>query len=300
MRAHIAGSTGTILCQTNAVRAGFTALGHEHVDDPFHPDSAFTFVGNASYDDYMSHIGRKKTIFNVLDCPTWVSEWPSVRAKWATQLAAADRVTCISETVHADIQRYFGINAQTIYYPMKPVRHTGERKYPQFRVALVGRLCDPAKRAGFAVQALVRAGFKSEEVAIVGPEYLGWGTRIGITDDATLNDIYNSVDYVVSMSYGEGIGLPPIEAACCGAIPIVAPDLTTFNEFWVNSPLGLHYQMLNSVDSVAALITSIEKDGDWKAQLKRDFLIYANTHFRPKFEATEVARRIIEVYQTIQ
>jgi glycosyltransferase involved in cell wall biosynthesis len=191
-----------------------------------------------------------------------------------------------------------GVDAQVIYYPAKKVSHTGVKKYP-FRVMMVGRLGDANKRAGTAVQALIRAGFEESEVAIVGPEYLGYGTRMGTVTDETLSDLYNSIDYVFMLSRNEGIGLPAIEAALAGAIPIVAPDLTTFNEFWAQSPLGLHYQRFTSAHDIAQLILSIEADPTWKSQLKLDILAYAETHFRPKFDRTEVAKRIISVYQSI-
>lgn len=301
MLVSINGSEGSALCQIGALREGFAALGHQHTFEQTHPDNSFVFVGNAPYDDYveLARSCNKATIFNVLDCPYWLPEWPQLADKWRAQLAAADRVTCISATVQADLARLLGVRADVIYYPMKRVHHTGLRKYPQFKVAMIGRLCDPGKRAGIAVKALIRAGFNESEVAVVGPEYFGYGTKMGIVSDEALNDIYNSVDYVIMASRYEGIGLPAIEAAICGAIPIVMPDLTTFNEFWVESPLGLNYQTLHSPDAVAKLIRALEDNPEWKATVKQDMLGYAELAFRPKFDAKAVASRLVEVYQSI-
>lgn len=299
MRCSILGSDGSALCQIPRLREGFAALGHEHTFDTTHPDTAFVFVGNPSFDNYLPLRGQKKLIFNVLDIPWHLPEVNDIINRLYDHLPYADRVTAISNTVARDVETHCGVKCETIYYPMKPVRHTGVRKYPQFRALLVGRLRDPNKRVTMAVQSLIRAGFNENEVAVVGGERIGWGVEMGCVTDEALNNLYNSVDYVLMLSKVEGIGLPAIEAACCGAIPIVAPDLTTFDEFWAESPLGLHYQQLNSPNDVANLIRALEGNPTWKAEVKQDILGFAALKFRPKFEAKAVASRIIEVYQSI-
>ncbi len=301
MKAAIMASDGNILCQGSALREGFAALGHEHTFEVNHPDTAFIFVGNSPYEPYLdlAKSRDKKVIFNVLDLPFWTARWPEYLALWREQLPLAAKVTCISKTVQAQLKEHLNVDAEVIYYPSKKVTPTGVKKYPKFKVALVGRVSDPSKRAGLAVQALVRAGFNEDEVAVVGPEWLGYGTRMGVVSDEVLNDIYNSVDYVMMMSRWEGLGLPALEAAMAGAIPIVAPDLSTFNEFWADSPLGLHYQLLNSPDSIAKLIREIEAKPEWKAQIKQDMLAYAHQFFRPKFDRVAVASRIINVFHSI-
>ncbi len=299
MRVSIQGSDGTVLCQVNALHEGFAALGHEHVFDPMHPDAAFVFVGNPDFAPYLHLRGQKKLIFNVLDIPWHLPEVDSIVARLREQLPMADKVTAISATVARDVETHCGVKCETIYYPMKPVRHTGVRKYPQFRALLVGRLRDPNKRVAMAVQSLIRAGFNETEVAVVGGERIGWGVEMGCVTDEALNNLYNSVDYVLMLSKVEGIGLPAIEAACCGAIPIVAPDLTTFDEFWAESPLGLHYQQINSPNDVANLIRALEGNPTWKAEVKQDILGYAELAFRPKFTARAVAQRILDIHLSL-
>ena len=299
MKIHVAGSDANILTQIPRLREGFAALGHQHVSNPLDPDVAFVFVGNPDFSPYLHLRGHKKLIFNVLDIPFHLPEADSIIARLREQLPYADRVTAISATVSKQVEELCGVKCETIYYPMKPVRPTGVRKYPQFRALLVGRLGDPNKRVTTAIHGLIRAGFNEHEVAVVGGERIGWGVEMGRVTDEVLNDLYNSVDYVLALSRVEGILLPPIEAACCGAIPIVAPDLTTFGEFWVESPLGLHYQKLNSPNDVAALIRSLEDDPKWKAEVKQDILQYAAQKFRPKFEAKAVAQRILDIHLSL-
>ena len=299
MRLSILGSEGTSLCQIPALRAGFVQLGHEHTFETTHPDTSFVFVGNPPFADYLDLTKEKKVIFNVLDlCPHCVDH-SRIVARLKEQLPKASRVTTISKTVAAELKEECGINADVIYYPMKPVRPTGVKKYPQFKAMLIGRTGDPNKRTGAAISALIHAGFNEHEVVVVGGEYAGYGVRMGVVDDETLNDLYNSVDYVMMMSVNEGIGLPAIESAVCGAIPIIAPDLSTFDEFWVQSPLSLHYQGITSIADAAKLIGSIEDNKEWKAQIKADLVGYASLAFTPKFTAKAVAARIISLYQTI-
>lgn len=299
MKISILGGDANILCQVPALRAGFAELGHQHVANPSDPDVGFVFVGNPPYHDYLTVAKEKKTIFNVLDFARHCPEHSDIVARLREQLPVAGRVTAISKTVANQVQDFCNLPAEVIYYPMKPVSSTGEKKYPQFKAMLCGRLLDPNKRAHAAVVSLIRAGFQENEVAIVGPEPINWGVYMGPVSDTTLNDLYNSVDYVLMLSKEEGIGLPAIEAACAGAIPIVLPDLSTFEEFWLHSPLGLNYQMLNSPGRVADLIITLNNNVDWKNQVRQDMLAYAELAFRPKFTAKNVASKIFETYLSI-
>lgn len=301
MKASILGSDGNILCQVNSIREGFSSLGHSHIADMRHSDSAFTFVGNPPFEDYMDLAlsKEKKIIFNVLDIPWHVPEVNELIEKLKNNLKHANKVTTISKAVQKDLKTACDIDAEVIYYPMKDVKFTGIKKYPQFKVAMVGRLLDRNKYAATALNALISCGFEEKDVAIVGPEYLGWGTRLGLVSDEMLSDIYNSVDYVVMLDKVAGIGLPAIEAACCGAIPIVAAHLATLDEFWTQSPLGLHYQKNTSPHAIVNLIKAIESDEKWKRDIKTDILGYSELYFRPKFNKVEVAKKIIDVYHTI-
>ena len=295
MKIVVLGSNLTALCQIGALRAGFSALGHTPIVDYTDPDTSFVFIGNSPYSGYLdlARSGQRKVLFNVLDLAPHCAEHLDIVSRLKSQLPLAFKTTTISKTVAAEIAEKCGVRAEVIYYPMKDVRFTGEKKYGQFKVLCAGRLRDPNKNMAQTVMALIRAGFNEDEVAMVGPEYPGWGTPCGVVSDEKLNDLYNSVDYVVSLALNEGIGLVPIEGAICGAIPIVSPSLSTFNEFWSDTPMGIHYQTLHSPDSIAALIRSIENDKEWKAALKAQMQEHGERVFRPLFDRVEVAKRIM-------
>lgn len=298
MKIGIAGSDGNILCQLDAVREGLRSLGHEPVkwDDP---DASFVFVGNPPFDKYLDLCKSKPVIFNILDLAPHCKEHEQIVETLRTQLPHASKVSAISETVASQVSELFGVKVGVIYYPMKSVQPPTERKSYDVKVAMVGRTSDPNKRCGAAVVSLIRAGFSQEQVAIVGPEYPGWGVRYGVLSDEELNQMYQSVDYVMMMSKEEGIGLPAIEAACAGAIPIVLPDLSTYNEFWAGSPMGPYYSTFTSIDAVSKFLIYMETYKSERELIRENMLHYSNIFLKKKFDRIEVASRIINLYHEI-
>lgn len=298
MKIGVVGSDGNILCQLNAVRNGLEALGHECTTDIFDPDVAFVFVGNPPFEKYIPYIDQKKFIFNVLDLAPHCKEHRDIVNSLSIQLPLASRVTTISESVQKQLKELCHVTAEVIYYPMKPI-YEKKHKAPRFRAMMVGRTSDPNKRCSSAVVSLVKAGYDEDEVAIVGPEYPGWGYRCGIISDDILNSLYNTVDYVLMFSKEEGIGLPAIEAACAGAIPIILPDLSTYDDFWDKSPMGIYYQTFTSIDKVSQFIIYMDSNPEEKNIMKDAMKSYADIYFRPKFDNVEVAKKIIQVFQSI-
>lgn len=273
------------------------ALGHEHVDDWRDSDVRFVFVGNGPFDAYLdaARARSKPFIFNVLDIAV---QNPSARTDIETfraHLPIAQRVTAISEFTQWQVQHHVGLESDVIYYPMKPVFATNVKTYPEIKVMICGRINDANKRVASAVSALVRAGYESADVHMVGPERPSWGTYHGVVSDERLNDMYNSADYVMMLSRVEGLGLPGAEAACVGAIPIVAPDLTTYRDFWADSPMHPHYQTFTSLDAIASFIKHMDAHPDEKAAMKTAMLAYGTEVLRPKLDRVQVARRILDV-----
>jgi hypothetical protein len=229
--------------QISRIEQGFIELGHEITS--YIAESDIVFSNNPSPTRAQIIKDRNegklkagvKLIFNVLDIPEWC--FPNVNLQsMYDDLIQADQVTSISEYVKNQLLRYFNLNSSVIYNPTKPInnfqRKNGIKKFPQYRAMMVGRLRDPSKRAELGINALILAGFKESEVAIVGSEPIGWGSYEGVVTDERLNDLYNSVDYVIMTSLGEGLGLPALEGVLGGAIPVVCHDLTTFNEFYTS------------------------------------------------------------------
>lgn len=290
-------------CQRAQLEAGFAALGHQCTTDWSDPNVALVFQGNPAYDPdilYAAWTKSKKIILNCLDLPIhngaegmkWINEWRA-------QLPLAARVTSISQHTQSQLLEICGIQSDVIYYPMKPVTRSSMAKYPQYKFLLCGRVNDRNKRFHVALGAILGAGFDKSQVAIVGPENPGWGCYLGVVDDQTLNDLYNSIDYVMMPSFNEGIGLVGVEGACAGAIPIVLSDLSTYDELWAGSPMGLFYQTFVDIESIETFLRYMEDSPEDKRIMKDAMYAYAQNHFVPKFSAVEVAKRIIGVYHSI-
>lgn len=300
MKISILGSDGTVLCQIPALRKAFESLGYELTPYYWESDVSFIFVGNPWFDqvikDKQDGKVSAKLIFNILDIPLHISDYPIERLR--EQLSHADAVATISQWTHDIVKEKTGQDSTVIYYPAKSVWFTDQKKY-HFKAALVGRINDPNKYAGMAISALIGAGYEEKEVAIVGGEYPNWGTYCGIVTDEVLNDIYNSVDYVIMLDRYAGIGLPAYEGAVCGAIPIIHSHLTTRQEFWDDSPLGETYKKINDVTDIKGVLMSLDDHYERKQELKKQFREYVDFRLQWKFDPIMVVKRILKVYERI-
>ena len=239
-------------------------------------------------------------IFNVLDIPVHlippIGDYTFEKiAKLGTQLAQADKITCISKFVQGQIQQYLGLPSYVIYNPIKNVspnkRLNGEKPYP-YKVLMAGRLNDSNKRArSLSIPSLIMAGYEEKDVAVVGGEYPGWGTNLGVVSDETLNDLYNSVDFVMAPSMLEGLGLVPLEGMICGAVPILCSDMTTISEFpyprfwWCHpSPQSISYHLRVRIENPHVM------------EADRDYCLSVGESLAEELNSVAVARRILNAY----
>lgn len=289
-----------VLGQLVRIEAGFRALGWVEAGDN-DPNVDLIYANDEprwqEAIEYRDRVQPKaKLILCVLDIPEWNLPHGFNPYAWLPQLQKADAVVSISQYVQSQLIRYYGIMSSIVYQPIKGVspskRLSGNKPYP-YRYVLAGRLSDPVKNGSMAVKALLMTGVEEKEVAIVGGDSLGFGTNLGVVDDVTLNDIYNSVDFVMCLSSGGGLELPPLEGICAGAIPIVTSSLTTFPEFYPSSwgcypnAHSVAYRLRSLIDNPALMKTD-----------KSYCLEYA-----PKLSSLlsgrSVASRIFDVYNTI-
>jgi glycosyltransferase involved in cell wall biosynthesis len=281
--------------QISRIENGFIILGHEITKHITEADLVYS--NNPSPSRFQIIKDKKdgklkkdcKIIFNVLDIPEWCFPNYDLNATYR-ELIEADHVTCISKYVQSQLYRYLRINSSIIYNPAKDIndsqRINGIKKFPQYKAMMVGRLRDPSKRVELGINSLIFAGFQESEVAIVGSESIGWGSYEGIVSDEKLNDLYNSVDYVVMTSLGEGLGLPACEGVLAGAIPVVCHDLTTFNEFFT-------YEFGNypNPHSISFFLRKDRNSFDIKK---------LQSYIQEKLDKVNVSNRIIKIYERIQ
>lgn len=290
--------------QIQRVEDGFRALGHEvtnHISD-----ASLVYVNNPWFDQVLADrtAGRfapgTKLILDVQDIPHHISDYPIDRL--ADQLKQADAVTAISETTARDLKAATGIDATVVYQPIMRVGTTNERKYPEYRAMFVGRVGDSNKRALIAARALSLVGFRGEEIVTVGmePPFFG-GDYWGVASETTLNDLYNSVDFVVATARYAGLELAVLEAMAVGAIPLCLRDLHTLDEL-LPADLFPEYRAIEpTAESLARFITDLFSDdtGETMASLKQRLYTHFETTWSARVSPAGVAGRILAVYDSI-
>jgi len=202
-------------CQVPRIKDGFKGLGHEVTQGDNYD---FVYANNFDYSDIdsehrdsaISNKGFK--IFNVLDIPPHIPDFPIDKLK--DQLSQADIVTCISNPVKKQLSD-IGIKSEVIWNPIKDIFYDSNMKR-EINCLYVGRWTDPNKRFKL---------LDNIEKFIVGPTGHGAnGNYLGLVNDTSLNQLYNSTKIVALPSKFEGLGLPALEAMAAGAIPLVCSD----------------------------------------------------------------------------
>ena len=272
-------------CQVPRVQDGFKGLGHEVVKGE---DYDFIYANNFEYDSidsehldsalWESNIALPKKgfkIFNVLDIPPHIKDFPVDKLK--DQLSHANLVTCISEPVQQQLED-IGIKSHIIWNPIKDVFYDSNMKR-EINCLYVGRWTDPNKRFHL---------LDNIEKYIVGPTgQSASGNYLGLVNDVSLNQLYNSAKIVALPSKFEGLGLPALEAMAAGAIPLVCrdnPNSKLCPDFCIADP---------TIESVTATYNS----------LMNHFTHYKNVitdEWTPwvqhKFSKFSVAQNIIDLY----
>jgi hypothetical protein len=286
--------------QIDRIDAEFQALGHEVTPYISDPDLALVYANNPWYDQVLEdrRLGRiaptARLIFDVQDIPRHIVDYPLDRLR--DQLVQADAVTAISETTAGDLLAGTGIRASVVYQPVKKTFPTGVRKYP-YRYMFCGRVNDPIKRCSLGAAALQLLGVSGDEVVTVGsePPHYG-GTYWGVASDETLNDLYNSADFLLFPSAAEGIGLPPIEAVFAGRIPVVCNDCRAAMEFFGEVP---EYREIDPTPPSIARFLAKMQNHEARTELQGRLRRLLDQSFRDKFEPTRVAQRILGCYHAL-
>lgn len=245
-----------------------------------------------------------RLVFNVLDIPEMLfaplGDYTHEKLLHLRDcLNKADAVTSISPFVQNQLHRLLAIQSTVIWQPVKDVSPTkrlaGEKPFP-YRVLMAGRCRDKNKRIGsIGIPSLIMAGFGPEEVAICGGEYPGWGVDLGIVSDEVLNDLYNSVDFVMHPSLNEGLGLVPLEGMICGATPILTYDTSTFSDI---AHFPQYWGCYPSPTSVAYRLRAL-MDNPGMVMAEREYCLMRGPLIEEQFGKETIAENIVDVYRKL-
>lgn len=284
--------------QLPRIEDGFRALGHEITP---YVDAADLVYSNDSHAqvvrDRASGVIRRdaKVILTALDVPTHLLPHFDLNAL-RDQLAAADAICTISAFGQWQVKHYLGLDSTVVYQPRKPTFPTGVKKHP-YRFMFCGRVNDSMKRCALGAAALQILGHTADEVITVGsePPHYG-GTYWGVASDETLNDLYNSAEFLMFPSAFEGLGLPPIEMVFAGGIPVVCNDCPTMMEWFGAIPD--YREIYPTPPSIARFLVKMQNPEARKA-LQDRLQQLLDQSFRDKFEPTRVAQRILDCYHAL-
>jgi hypothetical protein len=176
---------------------------------------------------------KAKLILNVLDVPK--KYYPDLNLEnLKNQLLKADIVTSISKFSQKQVEDFLDMKSYVIYNPVKDISNKNLERDIDF--IYIGRLYEENKRFNLAVQSLSLLNIKTHQLYIAGPDDPGRGLNyLGTVDDYTLDMLYNRSKFLVCPTEYGVLGLPPIEAAICGCIPILCNDNEAAEEFNLSS-----------------------------------------------------------------
>lgn len=235
---------------------------------------------------------KPKLILNILDCPTFLPEWETIKAEWYPKLLLADKVTCISKTVAKDVLDQFKLIADVIYNPIKPVYYIPDM--PRNILCLfVGRCNAGNKRKNEILYPLYKAlvpYYGEDCMHFVGSEPPGFGVWHRVVSDEKLNELYNRSIFGMVSSKEEGLNLPLLEQIFCNCKPIIARDMSTAEELGIPellcdpTPEAFFYK----IKEVAENLEKYDK-------LCEDYTI----KIKEQFSGKSVAKNILQVYQNL-
>jgi glycosyltransferase involved in cell wall biosynthesis len=277
-------------CQLPRINEAFGLLGH-NINNYQLPDLIYS-NDSGGYDDAIrcyyetkqQFNPNVKLILNVLDIPEHLSSIESILRDLSIRLRHANRITCISKFVQSQIKKYFNVDSDVIYNPIKDVYFTGQKRDKYAMV--VGRINDPNKRIN-----LIRPINLIQHVLnIYGSENPRIGTYNGVVSDEVLNDAYNRHRIIFIVSKVEGLCLPMIEAMVCGCIPIVCRDMTTAYEFCPSELL--------CDPTTESINDHLNKVLDNQIDF-RTLALDCGIGYSEKFSKISIANNIIEVYKKL-
>lgn len=289
--------------QVDRIEQGFAQLGHE-ITPHVHEASLIYSNDPGGYQQIIAdrNAGRLfgKVIFNVQDIPTFLPDYDVDGLR--VSLQSADAITAISQFTRGEVRKYCAVEPFVVYQPIKPVFapkcYIGvEGKY-RIRFLSVGRRFDKNKRTAVWVAALAGLGIDELEVGLVGNE-MGWGNYIGVQTDENLARLYNSVDFVLALGRLEGLNLPMVEAMAVGAIPVIANDLTTREEFLPSNIFPEYLDVDPNPVSVARFVAYFLNNETAMAEMKKRLRNHYDTYWAHKLSPVGVAGAILDVYNRL-
>lgn len=273
----------------NSLIEEFRVLGH-NVDEDIEPDFIYS-SDLGGYKDSISLWGKfnkkPKIILNCLDLPYHLKDFNKVLEEYRLFLPLADKITTISYKVRKDIKDYLNLDAEVIYYPIRPVKYIPNiPKTIDFFIN--GRVLDPNKRGFLAEQVADSMG---KNLFCAGSDYLPSAYNLGIIDDKNLCLAYNNTKITLVFGKIEGIGLQMIESLICLTPIICLSDNKTNYEF---APPEMICDP--DLDSIISKVNDILERYDYY----KSICIEYSEKYKKQFSPSEIVFNILKIHESIK
>ena len=266
-----------ITSQVNRIEEGFEQLGfntdHEQLPDLIYANDI------SSWDEALkaSQNWPCEVILNFLDLPVHLPVDAERQVQKVRRMASEGyKITCISEFVQGQLNKFCDIYSPIIYQPAKNITNLNLDRDIEFLI--VGRNNDLGKGhkdITFPVIEAIDGNLK--RLHVIG-ENVGFGEYHGFVSDQKLNELYNRAKYVFIPSIHDGLGMQLIESVIAGATPISYRWHPTAKEF-IEKELVF--------DSINDIISFIKDGNVHNSKLYKDYSV--------KFSGKTIAKNILNV-----
>ncbi len=130
---------------------------------------------------------------------------------------------------------------------------------------------------------------------------LGRGKYYGVQSAQSLNEAYNSVNFVLCTSAVEGLCLPVLEAMAVGVVPVVCRDMTTRTEL-LPPDLFPEYEAVEPDPRSIAVFLSFylnDESGLRLENLKGRLHDHYQRVWAERVSPAGVAKRVLSVYESL-
>ena len=205
----------------------------------------------------------------------------TARMKWVVK--ECDKITCVSNSTAADLQRLFSVPSSkiSVIYEALPSKYLSLK--PQITKNVNYVLAIGARQGRKNTDRLKAACAKLGQKLIIAGE----GSELGYVSDQDLVNYLAGASAFIYPSLYEGFGLPILEAFYY-QVPVACSNTSSLPE--VGGDAAVYFDPL-SVESIATGITQAIKD--------RDRLIAAGTQQLAKFSWETTAQQTLQVYKSL-
>jgi len=191
------------------------------------------------------------------------------------ELAGFDRTLCVSSYLCDLVSLLGGSKAEVIPYGPDPDQFYSLGADNRDGVALqfAGRADKGSDLMGIIVPALIKSGFRVTAFGEPAPDfsYDDRVVQIGFASPTDLRRLFQRSEFFIDSSHYEGLGMLPLEALFCGAIPVLTRNGGS-SEIIGSSSAGVLLDGISSLHRIGEMLRLIDR-GDERFEIGRQHVM---------------------------